>query len=268
MSPSPPEEAPEFFFGRTGESAYQPTYATTSPWDESAQHGGPPSALLATCIDDVVGREGLRLARLSVDFLRPIPRREFTVHVDVTRPGRRVCAAEATLLVDAEPVVRATSWHIATGPPPPQEHAEHPDPPPALPGPQQQGTFFGLDRWGHGEAIEWRFVTGGYDERGRAAVWTRLRIPLLADRPLQGYQRALMVADSTNGLSNVLPLRNWLFIPPALTVTLLGHPVGEWVFLDARTTLSVDGQGIAQAGIYDQTSFLGTATQPLLVSPR
>jgi hypothetical protein len=66
--------APEANLPR-GDGRYEQTRATESPWDRRAQHGGPPAALLAHVIDQTV--EGpLRIARISVDILGPIPLRE------------------------------------------------------------------------------------------------------------------------------------------------------------------------------------------------
>ncbi|MGY1846983.1 hypothetical protein [Blastococcus sp. SYSU DS1021] len=38
----------EAFYLPLGDNRFAPTRATESPWDHSAQHGGPPSALLPT----------------------------------------------------------------------------------------------------------------------------------------------------------------------------------------------------------------------------
>jgi len=261
-----PTDLPEAFYLPAGEQRYEPTYATMSPWDASNQHGGPPAALLATCMDDTAGGPHLRLATITVDFLRPIPRKECTVEVVITRPGKRVCRSEATMSVAGEAVVRASGWHIATGGEPPATgvHAQVVEP---LPDVQLQTYFATLDRWGYGEAIEWRFTTGGYDAPGPSRVWTRMRIPLVAGRPLTGLQHALAVADSANGLSYELPLDSWLFIPPTLTVTMLRHPVGDWIYFDAQTTLASDGVGLARAELADPQGVVGTALQPLLVTP-
>jgi hypothetical protein len=67
-----PTREPEAYYLPRGNRRYEPTRATESPWDRTAQHGGPPAALLAHVIDQTV--EGpLRIARLSIDILGPIP---------------------------------------------------------------------------------------------------------------------------------------------------------------------------------------------------
>jgi hypothetical protein len=109
-----PSEGPEAYYLPRGNGRYEPTWATESPWDRKAQHGGPPAALLAHVIDQAV--EGpLRISRISVDILGPIPLREAVVEVSPVKPGRRVQLTEARMMVD----VTARTWHIATGDRPP-----------------------------------------------------------------------------------------------------------------------------------------------------
>jgi hypothetical protein len=121
---------------------------------------------------------------------------------------------------------------------------------------------------GYASSIEWRFVSGGFDDVGPAEVWTRVRIPLIADQPLTGLQRLVIVADSANGISSRLPFSEWLFVPTALTVTVHRHPLGEWTFMHAETSLASDGIGSCQAVVADASGFIGTVSQPLLIARR
>lgn len=254
----------EAYYLPAGEHRYEPTEATTSPWDSSAQHGGPPSALLAHVMTDLVG-PGLRLGRLAVDFPGPIPRKSCRIEAKVTRPGRRVCRAEAAMVVDDRVVSSASGWYIATGPTPPAVGVHDFQAPP-LPDEQPQTYFEGMPDWGHGKSVEWRFTHGGYADPGPAGVWTRLRQPLVAGHELTGLERAIVVGESTNGLSRELALGEWLFIPPTVTFTTLRAPVGEWVYVDARTTLATDGLGLSSSQIGDREGLCATVAQPLLVT--
>src|SRR5580693_1655778 len=99
-------EEPEAYYLPRGNRRYEPTRATESPWDRAAQHGGPPAALLAHVIDQTI--EGpLRIGRISVDMLGPIPLREAVVEVSTMKPGRRVRLTEARMIVDGQVAVRA-----------------------------------------------------------------------------------------------------------------------------------------------------------------
>ena len=81
-------DLPPAYYLPLGDGYFEPTEATTSPWDTRAQHGGPPTALLACCLDDAFGRPDLRVARISMDFLGPIPRTPSRVQTELLRPGR------------------------------------------------------------------------------------------------------------------------------------------------------------------------------------
>src|ERR1700733_15761411 len=97
-------EKPAAYYLPRGNQRSEPTRATESPWDRTAQHGGPPAALLAHAIDQSV--EGpLRIGRISVDMLGPIPLREAVVEVSVIKPGRRVQLTEARMIVDGQVAV-------------------------------------------------------------------------------------------------------------------------------------------------------------------
>ena len=263
-------DLPPAYYLRVGTDRYVATDATTSPWDPAAQHGGPPTALLGTCIDDAVGRTDMRLARISVDFLGPMPKTELHVEAEVLRPGRRTQLTEAVLWAAERRVAVARAWHLAVAERPVVAGAA-PAPPDQqpLPAPQPQRYFEGDVDWGYGRAIEWRTVTGGFDTTsGHGDVWTRVRIPLIEGRPLDGLQRFLIVADSANGLSAPFSLRDWLFIPPGVTMHLHRHPVGDWVRLTARSDPGQDGIGLTEGTLADRTGRCGTVTQPLLVAPR
>jgi hypothetical protein len=270
-----PPDLPAAYYQPVGDDRYQATEATTSPWDDTAQHGGPPTALLAACIDDAVGRADVRLARISMDFLGPMPRAEVRVAVEVLRPGRRTQLTEAVMWAGPKKVAVARAWHLAVsaadvsaagGDTAGQGNGAGVPP---LPDAQPQ-SFFGADTtWGYGRATEWRTMSGGYQAMsGAAEIWTRVRIPLVAGRPLDGLARLLIVADSANGVSAPYPLSEWLFIPPGVTMHVHRPPVGEWVLLQARSDPGVDGIGLTEGTLSDVTGRCGTVTQPLLVARR
>jgi hypothetical protein len=222
------------------------------------------AALLATVIENREAVDGLRLARLTVEFLSPVPVGDLVIATRVLRPGRRVRLIEASMEVDGRPVVLARAWQIAIQPDllPPKPTTL----PPPLPAPASLPPLPGAWMEGYAAAIEWRFVSGGFHTSGPSEVWARPRIPLVTDQPLTGLQRLLIVADSANGISSVLQFTDWLFVPTSLTVTLHRHPLGDWIFMRAASTLATDGIGSCHADLADATGFLGTATQPLVVA--
>jgi hypothetical protein len=262
------DEVAEAYYLPRGNGRYEPTRATESPWDRTAQHGGPPAALLARAIDDSIDFP-MRTGRISVDFLGPIPLSEVLVEVSPIRAGRRMYLTEATMSVDGRVAVTARTWHLATGDGPPTEAAEKQIGPPPLPyRPMPQLFYAGLDDWGYGRSIEWRFTRGDLQSLGSADVWARVRLPLIAGAETTGRDRVLIVADSANGVSMSLPIGGWFSIPPTMTTTLLRAPAGEWVHLACRTHLTDDGIGLAHADLFDTDGFIGEVSQPLLVQRR
>jgi hypothetical protein len=62
-------------------------------------------------------------------------------------------------------------------------------------------SFPGVGPFPYADALEWRFVTGSFEELGPATVWTRCRIPVLRGVALTGLQRVLVMVDAANGIS-------------------------------------------------------------------
>ena len=118
------------------------------------------------------------------------------------------------------------------------------------------------------DAVEWRWVRGGWTDRGPATVWTRTRIAVVAGEEPTPRQRVMVVADSGNGASNVLDWARYLFINTELTVHFLREPVGEWVLLDARTELAEGGAGLATSVLSDRSGPVARGAQALLVARR
>jgi hypothetical protein len=81
-------------------------------------------------------------------------------------------------------------------------------------------------------------------------------------------QRVLAVADSGNGISSELDVARWYFINPELTVHLHREAVGEWVCLDAATTISSGGVGLATSVLSDLDGPVAVGAQTLLIAPR
>ena len=253
------------FFVPLGEGRWLATVHTTGPWDERAQHGGPPSALLGRAMQRCEPRGDMVVARFTTEILSPIPVGEIEVRARLARPGRSVQLLEAVLTAGGREVAWARAWRVL--------RTECPgagpglaDPPP-LP---EAGAPLAPGGWvdGYLSAIEWRAVHGGFGEPGPATVWTRMRYPLVPGEEPSPLERVLAVADSGNGISGELDLRRWLFINPELTVHLFREPAGEWICLDAQSNIAAGGAGLATCVLSDLDGSVGVGAQALLVVPR
>jgi hypothetical protein len=251
------------FYALDGDRA-TPSELTRGPWDPDAQHAGPPSALLARAIEHCEPREGMRVGRLTVEILAPVPIAPLTLSVEVVRPGRSVEMVEASLAGADGEVARARAWRLAA-----VDHTadwEQDEPPP---GPEDATAleFFPTDeRAGWHTAMEIVFARGEFLEPGPATVWMRPRVALVHGEEFTPLQRVMVAADGGNGVSAPLDWSGFIFINTDLTVHLLRLPVGEWVCLDAVT--HVDGIGMTDTALWDERGRIGRAAQTLLVRAR
>jgi hypothetical protein len=261
-----------------GADSYVATSATIGPWSSQAQHGGPPSALAARAIELHEPDPRQRLARVSIDILRPVPIGKISIRTRTVRPGRRVTLVEAVLEADDQEVLQARGWRIERPPEgvPEVKDGGKPDPLPAV-GDGTPPEIFSRQRQGYLTMIEWRFKSA--DTAGPAAIqgpdglraqvraaWTRPRIPLLPDEEPSPMSRTLLVADSGSGVSAALPVSNFTFVNVDLTVILRRDPIGEWLLLESSTGIGADGTGLATTRVSDQEGSFGRGVQTLIVA--
>jgi hypothetical protein len=264
-------ELPEAYYLPLDDDTFESTAATSSPWDLDAQHGGPPSALLARAVDATTDDPAFTIARLTIDMLGAIPQGRVRTEAEVVRPGRRVEMVAARLLVDDRLACTATAWRVRETAGSTAHLVEAAAELPPIPEQGVTSYFEGVPpEWGYGPSVDWRFVDGGFDgpPTGRARLWTRVRIPLVAGEETAPLHRLMVVADSTNGVSARLPIQEWWSIPNTLTVTVERVPTDEWMWLDAATDIGPDGRGVAHSVMADRAGVLAHVTQPLLVSRR
>ncbi|HEV7961716.1 MAG TPA: thioesterase family protein [Actinoplanes sp.] len=258
----------ESFYEPAGGDTFVATPATAGPWDAASQHAGPPSALFARAFERHEPVVGQQLWRVAVDILRPVPVAPLTLRVRTVRPGRRITLVEGVAEAGGQEVLHARGWRIARAPEPAPIEAD-PDEVPGLPADDGTvGVWPGAHSVGYLEAMEWRFVSGGFMRPGPATVWVRPRLPLVAGEETSPFCRTMMVADSGNGVSAHLDPTRWLFVNVDLTVVLHRQPRGEWVLLDAVTTIGPDGAGLAVSRLSDRDGAIGQGMQTLVVGPR
>jgi len=243
--------APDHVFEVDGAVAH-PTLLARGPWSPHAMHGGAPAALLARVVEHHDPGPAAFVARLTVDLLRPVPVTPLDMVVRTTRPGKKVQWIEAALLADGVEVVHASALRVRTA-----DDLGLPLPP--APGPELPAEV------GFWTAVEVRQARGAWTEPGPAAVWFRLRVPIVAGEEPSPLQRVAAAADFGNGVGAALPRGEFLFINPDLSIHLHRAAVGEWVGLDAGTRAEPTGVGLARSTLHDEHGPIGSAEQALLV---
>ena len=250
---------------------YASTDLTRGPWHPQHQHGGPPIALVARCIERAAAAlELTHVARLTANLLRPVPIADLTVEVRTDYAGRNVAHFSAQLNAGGKEVARFTAVaQREAGLDIPADLPGHPLP--QAPRPVEQSPaapfLFASKTTGYHDLIEGRVAEGVYF-RGPSAVWFRLRHPLVAGEAPSALARVAVAADSGNGISAILDFHRYMFVNSDLTINLLRKARGEWICIDARTLLGPDGGGLSEARIFDAEGLIGRSTQSLAIRRR
>lgn len=244
---------------------YVPTGHARGPWDPNALHGGAPAALLARAAE--AQAPGMRLARLTLEFLGPVPLAPLAVTAEVVKPGRRFQLVEAQVAAGGRAAAKARAMLIRRGDTPDVPEGDPPAPLTTQPQGAERLQMPGGESFG-GTGMDIRFVDGDLFRDGPATGWFRLDQPLVGDEEPTPAQRACAAADFGNGASRVVDWDEWLFVNTDLTVHLHRDPEGEWIGLDARTVLQADGTGLATSTLHDHRGPIGTAHQSLYVDRR
>jgi hypothetical protein len=236
------------------------------PWDITMQHGGAPSSLVVWAAERIPAPQPMRIARVTVDLMRPVPVAPLTIESEVVREGRKIQLCAVRLYANGVEVVRASILRIraqaVTLPAVAAEQAID------VPGPEagRKEELQGPNNFVRGVTL--RTVRGGFGQPGPGAIWFRADRPIVEGAPVSQVMRAALSADFSNGVSSVLDFSQWVFINADLTVTLAREPVGDWILLNSETTLGPDGAGIAVSRLGDVHGYFGRAVQCLVVEPR
>ncbi len=259
---------PQGFYVRDGDRLFATEY-TRGPWSPKLQHGGPPAALLAGAVERF-GSDASRflVARLTFEFLRPVPMGAFTIETEAIRLGQRAQRIDARLLQDGVELVRLHALRIRRtalvlpSPRCPRHGA------PRGPAGLEPWVFpFFRERIGYHAGVEVRISRGVWG-KGPTTAWMRLQVPLVVDEVTSPLEALVTIADAGNGVCTVLDTRQYTFVNPDLTVHLDRPPCGEWFALDARSTADPLGLGLTQSELHDRDGELGRALASLIVEGR
>jgi hypothetical protein len=218
-----------------------------------------------------VAADGFHPVRFSIDLMRPITSEPITLAAAVIRTGKRLQLVECELTCGGKLGAHASLLllqhrHVAL----PTESLGWGNPPPD--GPDDFAPIVPFDA-----PNEVLFVASGIEMRvpdpgvfGGGVAWYRMLLPVVPGREASPMGRAAAAADFGNGLSGfggVLP-RDIAFPNADLSVRLLRVPEGEWIRLQASSTWTNDGIGLATSQLADLQGTFGTGGQSLALDSR
>ena len=237
------------------------------PWDPNMQHGSPPAALVTWAAEALPTPVPMRIARVTVDLMRPVPVAPLTIETEILREGRKIQLCAVKLRANGVIVVAASVLKIKVqaNDLPPEADIE----PVALPGPEQSRedpADFSSSPFVTGMSL--RAAKGRFGVPGPGAIWYRVDRPIVENAPVSQAMRAMVAADFSNGTSAVLDFRQWTFLNADLTVNFARQPVGEWILLDAESWIGPDGAGLSMARLADVRGYFGRAIQSLVIERR
>ena len=237
------------------------------PWDPRMQHGAAPAALVVWAAEAVPTSIEMRIARVTVDLMRPVPLAPLVLHTEVLRAGRKIQLCAVRLLAEGVVVVAASVLKVRrqVQPLPPNLA----DTPVELPGPEQSRedpAQFSNSPFVTG--MQLRAARGTFGVPGPGAIWYRVDRPLVEGFDVSQAMRAVIAADFCNGTSAALDFRDWMFLNADLTVSMAREPLGEWILLDAESWIGPEGTGLAMARLADRRGYFGRVVQSLVIERR
>src|SRR5262245_13684728 len=78
------------------------------PWDPTMQHGSAPASLVVWAAEAIPTPTLMRIARVSIDLMRPVPLKTLTLETEILREGRKIQLCAIRLRADGVLVVAAT----------------------------------------------------------------------------------------------------------------------------------------------------------------
>jgi hypothetical protein len=259
----------EALFRRTAESTYEPTAAATGPWDAGFVHGAPVVALVAGRLTP----PDRTLARLTLDYLAPVPMAPLTLERTVDEGGRRAQREKLLVVAGGRPVAVARAVTVRRGELDlPEKARDHPSPfdPPAAPPLDEPNRaaaeMVGWDSFDSSSlVIDFLRVEG--DRRVHA--WIALAVAVVDDEPVRGTELAAAAADYAQAaVSRQLPFGEWSFRNAEQTLHLAREPVGSWIGMRCEAVAGEHGAGFNTADLFDADGRVGRSSATLVIEPR
>lgn len=237
------------------------------PWDPTMQHGSAPASLVVWAAQAIPTAVPMRIARVTIDLMRPVPLKPLTLETEILREGRKIqlCAirlrADGVLAVAAHVLkVRLKREALPSDISGPSVELPSPEQSPEDPAQFSNSPFV--------TGMQLRAARGKFGVPGPGAIWYRVVRPLVEGEKVSPAVRAVVAADFCNGTSAALDFRDYIFLNADLTVSMAREPVGEWILLHAQSWIGPDGAGLAMARLADRDGYFGRAVQSLVIEKR
>src|SRR5215472_15954281 len=78
------------------------------PWDPTMQHGSAPASLVVFAAEAISTAAPMRIARVTIDLMRPVPLQPLTLETEILREGRKIQLCAVRLFADGVLAVAAT----------------------------------------------------------------------------------------------------------------------------------------------------------------
>jgi hypothetical protein len=253
------------YFLRLAAHRFRATDHVGGAWHRDTQHIAPALGLLVHAVEqdrDVRRHDGLVVGRASYDILGTVPVAEVDVEVSVLRPGRTIELVEAVLAHAGRPVVRLRAWLMEPRDTRPIEGTGHQ----RIPGPDDTEPWDPTTVWDGGfiASVE---VRRQQHEPGRAHVWVRTPLPLVADEEVSRTAAVAGLLDVANGMTVRAAPAEVAFPNVDLTAHLFAPPRDGWLGLDTTVSFGPRGLGLTTSVVHDESGPIGTSTQLLTLRP-
>ena len=184
-----------------------------------------------------------------------------SVAVETVRPGHTIELVEATLAVDARPVVRARAWRVARG----DTAAVAGGAPGPMPPPEAWPGWSGSSVWKGGYIASVEIHADPASVPGRGRVWMRTDVTLVEGQAVSPTAAYLGLVDTANGVVVREDPSEWMFPNLDLFLHLYREPRGPWVGLDTTVVFGAGGVGLTSSVLHDVDGPVGRAEQVLTV---
>ena len=253
------------FFRKEGD-VYVGNDPARGPWSEAACHAGPVTGIIVGALERAV--EGKQLARVTLNFRRPVPIDGFTVAASLEREGRAASEASAVLVdMHGKTCAVATSMHLAAS-----SFEGLPTATVARPIFEESGADdFPIQQALHGlpffpSGIEVAYPPGETPRPGPTTMWMRT-LPIVEGETNTPIQTLCPIADCGNAIGRNSEFTTVTCVNPDLTLTVHRPPRSDWLASRSTSFWEPSGIGLSQARLFDTDGPVGFALQTLLLRP-